>query len=61
MPSKIADTGTATAIAGTVWTHLAHLNDVLQLLALVVTIVSGLAAGMYHIQGFLARRRERTK
>lgn len=57
VPPRIADAGFGAAVAGNVWVHIAHLNEVLQLVALVLTSFAALAAGLYHLQSFLARRR----
>jgi hypothetical protein len=44
-----ADVGAATSVGGAIWTHVAHANEILQLIASLVAVIAGVAAAYYHI------------
>lgn len=47
-PARIADIGAATSAGAAGWATFAHINEILQCVALLVAIASGIAAGLYH-------------
>lgn len=52
----IADTAVAISVTTATWTWVAHVSDVLQLVATIVAIVAGIAAANFHIKKTLAIR-----
>jgi len=58
--TKVADAAAGTSIAGFAISW-AHAGEVVTVVAGVVAIIAGLAAAWFHIEGALARRRERRK
>lgn len=55
---KVADAAAATSIAGFAISW-AHAGEVVTVVAGAVAILAGLAASWFHIEGALARRRDR--
>lgn len=53
---RLADTGAVASITTAGWATFAHVNEILQFVALVVAIVSGIAAGLYHYTEYKKRK-----
>lgn len=47
-PTRVADSGAVVSGFTAGWATFAHVNEILQFIALVVAITSGVAAGLYH-------------
>lgn len=54
--TRLADMASIGSAAGWGWATFAHVNEVLQFIALLVAIVSGTAAAIYHYSEWKRRK-----